>query len=192
MTRRLRYAPHRIVAAYCRVRGHRPGEWAAIGLVETRSCRRRYCGHVDVRAAEPFRTAFAQLGAAVRQMSQSINLAARQLGAALNTAPKGSRMTTAAQAKPLIANLEPAKPSVGRIVHYQTDGRGGLRYVLPAMVVRVQGSSDKRGPLDLLPTDTHADLFVMSVDGATYGEAAVPFDDSADPAPRSWHWPPRT
>lgn len=84
------------------------------------------------------------------------------------------------------------KPTVGRIVHYQTDGRGGLRYILPATVVRTLGSSDPAGPLDELPDDTTVDLFVMSVDGVSYGESAVPFDDSPEPAPRSWHWPPRS
>lgn len=82
-------------------------------------------------------------------------------------------------------------PTPGRIVHYQTDERGGLRYILPAIVVRTQASSDPRSPLDELPDDTTVDLFVTSVDGASYGENAVPFDDSDDPAPRTWHWPPR-
>lgn len=82
--------------------------------------------------------------------------------------------------------------TVGRCVHYQTDERGGLRYVLPATVVRTQASSDDRGPLPALPSDGHLDLYVMSVQGEAYGEDAVPYDGSPSPAPRTWHYPPRS
>ena len=32
-------------------------------------------------------------------------------------------------------------PTIGRIVHYQTDGRGGYCYSLPAMIVRTRSST---------------------------------------------------
>ncbi len=82
------------------------------------------------------------------------------------------------------------KPTIGRIVHYQTDGRGGLKYPLPAVIVRTQDTTDPDGPLPLLPDEQHVDLHVLSVAGASYGEDAVPFDP--DGSPRSWRWPERT
>lgn len=83
------------------------------------------------------------------------------------------------------------KPTIGRIVHYQTDGRGGLGYPLPAVVVRTIETTDPSGPLPALPDETTVDLYVLSVGGNSYGEGAVPFDGSDEPAPRSWRWPPR-
>lgn len=80
-------------------------------------------------------------------------------------------------------------PTIGRIVHYQTDERGGLRYCLPAMIVRTQDSSNPNGAVDPLPLASTVDLFVISVNGVSYGEAAVPFDPGTEPAARSWHWP---
>ena len=95
-------------------------------------------------------------------------------------------------------------PTIGRIVHYQTDGRGGYRYTLPAVVVRTRSSTDPKAvehaQVRELPDDTTVDLMVFSVDGESYGEKAVPFAeaiakdagrDEHGPA-RTWRWPPRS
>ena len=96
-------------------------------------------------------------------------------------------------------------PTIGRIVHYQTDGRGGYRYTLPAMVVRTLASSDRRaiadGKVAALPDVYTVDLLVFSCGGESYGENGVPYADaegaSLEPGseygpPRTWRWPPRT
>lgn len=104
------------------------------------------------------------------------------------------------------------KPTVGRIVHFQTDERGGKRYVLPAVITCVQESHPDAPPADEWPSDVmdvarHVEgnpvpvpatsngivhLHVMTPGPAgAYTELSVPFDDSDEPAPRSWHWPPR-
>lgn len=97
-------------------------------------------------------------------------------------------------------------PTIGRIVHYQTDGRGGYRYTLPAMIVRTRASSDLRAIVDgkvaELPDTMTVDLLVFSCGGESYGENAVPYAEgvagsvSNDGAteygpPRTWRWPPR-
>lgn len=87
-------------------------------------------------------------------------------------------------------------PTVGRIVHYQTDQRGGLRYVLPAIVTCTE-DSHPQGPASEVPVPTtaadggvHLHVMTPGAQGA-YTELSVPYDDSPDPSPRSWHWPPR-
>lgn len=98
-----------------------------------------------------------------------------------------------------------ALPTIGRIVHYQTDGRGGYLYTLPAMIVRTQGSTDPSavhgGRVAELPGPMTVDLLVFSCGGETYGENAVPYAeavslDASRPGgeygpPRTWRWPPR-
>lgn len=108
--------------------------------------------------------------------------------------------------------------SVGRIVHYQTDERNGLRYVLPAVITVTQDShpgdypSGDANPLPVPDSESHVHLTVLSPGGfgssigadageewkgapgftpgsGTYVEWNVPF--SAEGASRSWHWPPR-
>jgi hypothetical protein len=99
-------------------------------------------------------------------------------------------------------------PTIGRIVLYQTDGRNGYRYSLPAIIVRTRASTDPKavadGKVRELPDVTTVDLMVFSVDGEKYGENAVPYAEAlfgsngADgsgpveygPA-RSWRWPPK-
>lgn len=93
--------------------------------------------------------------------------------------------------------------TIGRIVLYQTDGRGGYRYSLPAIIVRTRASTDPKavedGKVAALPDDTTVDLLVFSCAGESYGENAVPYEpavakdigrDEHGPA-RSWRWPPR-
>lgn len=95
-------------------------------------------------------------------------------------------------------------PTIGRIVHYQTDGRGGYTYSLPAIIVRTRSSSDPKavadGKVAALPDDMTVDLLVFSCGGESYGENGVPYgeatmadSDRPDPygASRTWRWPPR-
>lgn len=90
-------------------------------------------------------------------------------------------------------------PTIGRIVIYETDGRGGYRYALPAMVVRTRASTDPKavadGKVGELPDDMRVDLLVFSCGGESYGENAVPFCENVDTdghgAFRTWRWPPR-
>lgn len=94
-------------------------------------------------------------------------------------------------------------PTIGRIVHYQTDGRGGYRYTLPAIIVRTRSSTDPKavadGKVAALPDDTTVDLFVFSCAGESYGENGVPYGDAIarnvgedeHGAPRTWRWPTR-
>lgn len=119
-------------------------------------------------------------------------------------------MNVTTDAKPLIASLAAPAPTVGRIVHYQVDERGGKRYVLPAIITCVEESHPDHGRTDVprlsdpsgvwyddnpvpVPYGTHVHLHVLTPGPAgSYTELAVPFDGSDEPAPRSWHWPPRT
>lgn len=85
-------------------------------------------------------------------------------------------------------------PTIGRIVLYQTDGRNGYRYSLPAMVVRTTESTDPKavadGKVKALPEGC-VDLLVFSVGGESYGEDAVPEATVTSATPRTWRWPPR-
>lgn len=97
-------------------------------------------------------------------------------------------------------------PTIGRIVLYQTDGRGGYRYSLPAMIVRTFASTDPKAVADglvkALPDVNTVDLLVFSCGGESYGEDAVPYAEADfggstergnfehGPA-RTWRWPPR-
>lgn len=94
-------------------------------------------------------------------------------------------------------------PTIGRIVLYQTDGRNGYCYSLPAVIVRTRASTDPQavadGKVAELPDDNTVDLFVMSVGGESYGENAVPFSHAVEGHPRAsnhdigpnrtWRWP---
>lgn len=102
--------------------------------------------------------------------------------------------------------MSPA-PTIGRTVLYQTDGRGGYHYSLPAVVVRTRASTDTKavadGKVAALPDAMTVDLLVMSCDGETYGENGVPYGEATDHGirengdtyeggpQRSWRWPPR-
>lgn len=88
-------------------------------------------------------------------------------------------------------------PTIGRIVLYQTDGRGGYRYSLPAMIVRTRSSTDPKAVADRkvaeLPDLMTVDLLVFSCGGESYGENGVPYCDivSNDGVSerRTWRWP---
>ena len=90
-------------------------------------------------------------------------------------------------------------PTIGRIVLYQTDGRGGYRYSLPAMIVRTRSSTDPKAVADghvaELPDDSTVDLLVFSCGGESYGENGVPYSDivsnDGSSERRTWRWPPR-
>jgi hypothetical protein len=99
------------------------------------------------------------------------------------------------------------KPSIGRIVHYQGDERGGLRYKLPAIINCTRsthpsvtgeptwqgvesGEPDGTNPVPVPLDDTTVHLTVFTPGAKEiYVEHNVPFDDSDKPAPRTWHWP---
>ena len=88
-------------------------------------------------------------------------------------------------------------PALGSRVLYQTDGRGGYLYALPAIVVRTRSSTDPKavadGKVAALPDDSTVDLFVFSIEGESYGESGVPFCENVDNdghgSPRSWRLP---
>lgn len=91
------------------------------------------------------------------------------------------------------------KPTIGRIVHYQTDERAGMRYKLPAIIVGTAdnhaGSEYPDGTPNPLPVPTEGTVHLVVFTpgpGSTYTELSVPFDDSDYPAPRSWSWPVRS
>lgn len=83
----------------------------------------------------------------------------------------------------------------GRIVYYESDGRGGLRYPLAAVI---SGTADNHAgdypdgspnPLPVPdPERGEVHLFVMSP-GEPYTEHSVPYDEAG--APRTWRWPER-
>lgn len=102
-------------------------------------------------------------------------------------------------------------PSVGRTVLFQTDGRGGKRYHLPAIITTTTDShpdADQVKPKELAASEAvgvhgnpvpvpntakgvvHLHVMTPGPKGY-YTELAVPFDDSETPAPRTWRWPAR-
>lgn len=97
-------------------------------------------------------------------------------------------------------SFEPV-PTVGRIVLYQTDERGGLRYVLPAIISGTQDShagnypDGTPNPLPVPDTgyagEVHLTVFTPGP-GGVYAELSVPYDGSPQPKPRTWRWPSRT
>jgi hypothetical protein len=105
-------------------------------------------------------------------------------------------------------------PTIGRIVLYRTDGRGGPSYDLPAVITGTAASHPDAGPEDLsggwswrdvpgnpvpIPCtfDGYVHLHVMTPGpSGQYTELTVPFDDGGDerdgePRARSWRWPRR-
>lgn len=103
------------------------------------------------------------------------------------------------------------KPTIGRIVIYQTDGRGGLQYPLPAIINCTKdthpgawqgvesGEADGTNPVPI-PEDENTVHLTVFTPGAKelYRELSVPYhegylDESGETnyPPRTWHWPPR-
>lgn len=109
------------------------------------------------------------------------------------------------------------KPTPGRIVWYQTDGRNGLDYYLPAMVTVTRDShpgdypDGKPNSLPVPSSDLHVHLTVTTPGGfgsdymteeggrrperfvpgsGTYVEHDVPFDP--DGGRRTWRWPEKS
>lgn len=95
------------------------------------------------------------------------------------------------------------KPTIGRVVHFQTDGRGGRQYELPAMVTCVRSSHPDLGvnpgklpanPVPIPVDDWTVHLTVYTPGGGpdgsgSYVELSVPWAPAG--TPRSWHWPER-
>jgi len=84
------------------------------------------------------------------------------------------------------------KPSIGRIVHYVSDGRSGFTYELPAIVTCTQDSynPDERNQLVMPESDHTIHLSVFSPGETPYSELNVPYDETKKP--RTWHWPERS
>lgn len=84
------------------------------------------------------------------------------------------------------------RPVPGRMVRYQTDGRGGLNYFLPAIVTvtrreNLQREGVDRGDIEDLDSDLHVHLTVFTPGAqGVYTEQNVPHD--RDGSPRSWRW----
>lgn len=88
----------------------------------------------------------------------------------------------------------PVRPTPGRIVWYQTDGRGGLDYFLPAMVVATRDDNQvvegfERAGIPVLTEAFNVHLRVYSP-GEDYVEHDVPWDPAG--SYRSWRWPTRS
>lgn len=86
------------------------------------------------------------------------------------------------------------KPTPGRIVHYQTDGRN-FDYYLPAIVVvTLDNLVDEAAQLGLIPHLSSASHVHLWVPGGKepYYEYDVPFAPiRSEPQRRSWHYPVR-
>lgn len=99
-------------------------------------------------------------------------------------------------------NLEGKKPTPGRIVWYQTDGRN-YDYYVPAIVrittANLVPEAVKDGVIEDLDSDMHVHLFVLG-GHEPYPEMNVPFDgedyEMADGSVRNrrrtWRWPDLT
>lgn len=111
------------------------------------------------------------------------------------------------------------KPTIGRIVIYQTDGRGGLSYQLPAIINCTReshpdygkettnswqgvesGEVDGSNPVPIPNDETTVHLTVFTPGAKeVYRELNVPYNDGVTGGQneetvykeRSWHWPPR-
>jgi hypothetical protein len=72
------------------------------------------------------------------------------------------------------------KPSVGRIVHYQSFGTPGGEYLPAPRAAVVTQVNEEAGSVGLCILNPTGQFF----------NVAVPF--SAEPKPGHWNWPPRT
>lgn len=80
------------------------------------------------------------------------------------------------------------KPSVGRIVHFQTYGTPGGEHPsepIAAIITKVHpGLQVEDGTV----TNTVVDLFAIYPNGTSHKEG-IPFAE--EPTPGRWNWPPR-
>ena len=72
------------------------------------------------------------------------------------------------------------KPSVGRIVHYQSYGSPGGEYKSEPRAAIITG----------VVNDTTVHLFVMNPEGIFLNKNCY-FDGNETPKGGTWHWPPR-
>lgn len=83
------------------------------------------------------------------------------------------------------------KPTPGRVVWYQTDGRN-FDYYVPAFVVITKDNlveeAREQGLIEGLDSEWHVHLWTPG-GRDPYHEYNVPFDP--DGSPRSWRWPER-
>lgn len=84
----------------------------------------------------------------------------------------------------------PQRPTPGRIVHYQTDGRNGYDYWLPAIVTITADDNwvPGDGTVPMPESEYHCHLNVLGPNGP-YVEHNVPWNPDGDR--RSWRWPER-
>lgn len=80
------------------------------------------------------------------------------------------------------------KPSIGRIVHYQSYGTPGGEY-LPEPRAAVITCTYNEPPELADPTKTHVGLCILNPTGMFFNQL-VPFAE--EPTPGHWNWPPRT
>lgn len=78
------------------------------------------------------------------------------------------------------------KPSVGRIVHYQSYGTPGGEYLPEPRAAIVTVVYDL--PPDLAPKTEHVGLAILNPTGMFFNQL-VP--NAEEPTPGHWNWPPR-
>lgn len=76
------------------------------------------------------------------------------------------------------------KPTVGRIVHYQSYGTPGGEYLPEPRAAIITATYDQAPDPDVV----HVMLCVLNPTGAFFNQM-VPFAD--EPTPGHWNWPPR-
>jgi hypothetical protein len=78
------------------------------------------------------------------------------------------------------------KPSIGRVVHYQSYGTPGGEHLPEPLAAIVTGVDDSFGTND--SPQTRVDLYVIYGNGCSH-KANVEFAE--EPTPGHWNWPPR-
>ncbi|QKY79393.1 hypothetical protein SEA_JODELIE19_1 [Gordonia phage Jodelie19] len=80
------------------------------------------------------------------------------------------------------------KPTVGRIVHYQSYGTPGGEYLPEARAAVITTVYTDKLPEMADPSKTHVGLCVLNPTGMFFNQL-VPFAEV--PTPGHWNWPPR-
>ena len=81
------------------------------------------------------------------------------------------------------------KPTIGRIVHYQSYGTPGGEYLPEPRAAIITCTYPENEPPELAdPTLIHVGLCVLNPTGMFFNQL-VPFSEA--PKPGHWNWPPR-